>query len=87
MKRVVQTPPAGADITHVKPPSAVWSPQKWTVATLTGSVLTSEIQGAGKTRRGSAHVNNFDIGKERDSNFIYGPAIPRTFFLGLTFNH
>lgn len=27
----------------------------------------------------------FDIGKERDSGFIYGPALPRTFFLGLKF--
>lgn len=30
-----------------------------------------------------AYQNDFDRGKDRDSNFIYGPAIPRTFFIGL----
>ncbi len=32
-----------------------------------------------------AYQNDFDIGKERDSNYIYGPATPRTFFVGLKF--
>jgi outer membrane receptor for ferrienterochelin and colicins len=31
----------------------------------------------------NAYQNDFDIGKNRDSNFIYGPAQPRTFFVGL----
>jgi outer membrane receptor for ferrienterochelin and colicins len=31
----------------------------------------------------NAYQNDFDIGKNRDSNFIYGPAAPRTFFIGL----
>ncbi|WBX73881.1 TonB-dependent receptor [Tenacibaculum pacificus] len=29
-----------------------------------------------------AYQTSFDIGKERDSNFIYGPAAPRTYTLG-----
>ena len=29
------------------------------------------------------YQNDFDTGKNRDSNFIYGPALPRTFFVGL----
>ena len=29
-----------------------------------------------------AYQTSFDIGKERDSNFIYGPANPRTYTLG-----
>tara|TARA_Y100001936_G_C16074389_1_gene672993 strand:- start:118 stop:2412 length:2295 start_codon:yes stop_codon:yes gene_type:complete len=29
------------------------------------------------------YQDNFDVGKNRDSNFVYGPAIPRTFFLGI----
>ena len=29
-----------------------------------------------------AYQTNFDVGKERDSNFIYGPANPRTYTLG-----
>ena len=29
------------------------------------------------------YQNDFDIGKNRDSNFVYGPAQPRTFYLGL----
>jgi len=26
----------------------------------------------------------FDSSKNRDSNFIYGPSLPRTIYLGLT---
>ena len=29
------------------------------------------------------YQNDFDIGKNRDSNYIYGPALPRTFYLGI----
>lgn len=31
------------------------------------------------------YQNDFDIGKNRDSNYIYGPGRPRTFFMGLKF--
>lgn len=31
----------------------------------------------------NAYQNQFDIGKNRDSNFIYGPAQPRTIFGGI----
>ncbi|RME98992.1 MAG: TonB-dependent receptor [Bacteroidetes bacterium] len=31
----------------------------------------------------NAYQNEFDIGKNRDSNFVYGPAQPRTLFLGI----
>jgi len=31
----------------------------------------------------NAYQNNFDIGKNRDSNFVFGPSLPRTFFLGV----
>jgi len=31
----------------------------------------------------NAYQDDFDIGKDRDSNFIYGPSAPRTFFVGL----
>ena len=31
----------------------------------------------------NAYQQSFDIGKNRDSNFVFGPAQPRTFFLGL----
>lgn len=31
----------------------------------------------------NAYQSDFDIGKNRDSNFIYGPGLPRTFFIGL----
>lgn len=30
-----------------------------------------------------SYQNDFDISKNRDSNYIYGPNLPRTFFLGL----
>ncbi len=31
----------------------------------------------------NSYQDNFDSGKNRDSNFIYGPAAPRTIFLGI----
>jgi len=27
--------------------------------------------------------SDFDLGKNRDSNYVYGPALPRTVFIGL----
>ena len=34
----------------------------------------------------NAYQTDFDLGKERDSNYIYGPATPRTYFVGLKFS-
>ena len=31
----------------------------------------------------NAYQQNFDSGKNRDSNFVYGPAAPRTIFMGI----
>lgn len=31
----------------------------------------------------NTYQDDFDIGKNRDSNYIYGPALPRTIFIGL----
>ena len=31
----------------------------------------------------NAYQNDFDTGKNRDSNYVYGPGTPRTFFIGL----
>lgn len=31
----------------------------------------------------NAYQKHFDIGKNRDSNFVYGPAAPRTYYLGV----
>ena len=31
----------------------------------------------------NAYQNDFDTGKNRDSGYIYGPALPRTIFIGL----
>ena len=31
----------------------------------------------------NAYQSDFDLGKNRDSNYIYGPNAPRTFFIGL----
>ena len=30
-----------------------------------------------------AYQSDFDTGKNKDSNYIYGPATPRTIFIGL----
>ena len=34
----------------------------------------------------NSYQTDFDTGKNRDSNYIYGPAAPRTFFVGLSIN-
>jgi len=31
----------------------------------------------------NAYQDDFDTGKNRDSNYVYGPGMPRTFFIGL----
>ena len=31
----------------------------------------------------NAYQSNFDIGKNRDSNFVFGPSLPRTIYLGI----
>ncbi len=31
----------------------------------------------------NAYQNDFDSGKNRDSNYVYGPSLPRTFFVGV----
>ncbi|MDX5436466.1 MAG: TonB-dependent receptor, partial [Pontibacter sp.] len=31
------------------------------------------------------YQQDFDLGKDRDSNYVYGPARPRTFYIGLKF--
>jgi outer membrane receptor for ferrienterochelin and colicins len=31
----------------------------------------------------NAYQNDFDTGKNRDNNYIYGPGMPRTFFMGV----
>lgn len=34
----------------------------------------------------NAYRNDFDTGKNRDNNDVYGPAAPRTFFVGVQVN-
>ena len=31
----------------------------------------------------NAYQSNFDIGKNRDSNFVFGPSLPKTFYIGM----
>lgn len=31
------------------------------------------------------YQSDFDLGKNRDSNYVYGPALPRTVFVGIKF--
>jgi outer membrane receptor for ferrienterochelin and colicins len=34
----------------------------------------------------NSYQEDFDIGKNRDSNFVFGPGLPRTFFVGVKFS-
>ncbi len=43
-----------------------------------------EISGGVKNILDS-YQTDFDTGKNRDSNYIYGPSMPRTIFIGLKF--
>lgn len=46
--------------------------------------LNSEIElYSGVKNIFNAYQEQFDIGKNRDSNFVYGPAQPRTFYIGV----
>lgn len=46
--------------------------------------LNSELElYAGVKNIFNNYQEDFDIGKNRDSNFIYGPALPRTLFVGI----
>ncbi|GAB3195885.1 outer membrane receptor for ferrienterochelin and colicins [Pontibacter aydingkolensis] len=40
---------------------------------------------AGVQNMFNQYQKDFDIGKNRDSNYLYGPARPRTFYVGLKF--
>ena len=31
----------------------------------------------------NAYQDDFDTGRNRDSNYVYGPGLPRTFYLGI----
>jgi outer membrane receptor for ferrienterochelin and colicins len=31
----------------------------------------------------NSYQESFGIGKNRDSNFVYGPSLPRTFYIGM----
>jgi len=31
----------------------------------------------------NSYQSNFDIGKNRDSNFVFGPSLPRTIYVGI----
>jgi outer membrane receptor for ferrienterochelin and colicins len=54
--------------------------------TITSKKLGTNLQVFGGVKNiFDAYQNDFDIGKERDSNYIYGPATPRTVFIGIKF--
>ncbi|MFT6324929.1 MAG: outer membrane receptor for ferrienterochelin and colicins [Halieaceae bacterium] len=40
---------------------------------------------AGLKNLTNAYQSDFDTGKNRDSNYIYGPSLPRTVFVGIKF--
>ena len=61
----------------------------WELNTKIGYIVESEKLGFSLEIYGgiknifNEYQDDFDIGKNRDSNYIYGPALPRTFFIGL----
>mgnify|MGYP003477914799 FL=1 len=61
----------------------------WEFNTKIGYILESQKLGfdleiyGGIKNIFNEYQDDFDMGKNRDSNYIYGPALPRTFFIGL----
>ncbi|PKB42295.1 outer membrane receptor for ferrienterochelin and colicins [Cellulophaga sp. RHA19] len=52
--------------------------------TFTASKLNANIElFSGVKNITNAYQNDFDTGKNRDSNYVYGPYLPRTIFVGL----
>ena len=47
-----------------------------------GSSFSLQIN-AGAQNIFNSFQNDFDSGADRDSGYIYGPTLPRTFFLGV----
>ena len=46
--------------------------------------MQSEIEFyAGVKNIFNSYQSNFDIGKNRDSNFVFGSSLPRTFYIGI----
>ena len=62
----------------------------WELNTKIGYIVQSDNLGfdleiyGGVKNIFNEYQDDFDIGKNRDSNYIYGPALPRTFFIGLS---
>ena len=53
--------------------------------TFESKLVNIEIYGGLKNIFNS-YQNDFDLGKNRDSNYIYGPAMPRSIFIGIKIN-
>lgn len=51
---------------------------------LCGHSITMQLSG-GVNNVLNAYQKDFDKGKERDSNYIYGPMMPRSYYLGVRF--
>jgi len=70
----------------------VWTPSFSELNTRFSYTLLSERLGMemeayfGVKNLLNAYQSDFDKGKNRDSNYIYGPAMPRTYFIGIRLN-
>jgi len=52
--------------------------------TVPSNLLNSSLEFYGGVKNiFNAYQDDFDIGKNRDSNYVYGPGLPRVFFIGM----
>ena len=52
--------------------------------TFPSKILSSSLELYGGVKNiFNAYQDDFDIGKNRDSNYVYGPGLPRVFFIGM----
>ena len=75
-------PEQGADEYKTSSPFSEWSFRTGYTFSFKGIGSGLEVFGGIKNIT-NAYQDDFDSGKNRDSNYIYGPALPRTAFIGL----
>ena len=87
MQHSAYTLPNGVEM----PDSEVETPSFWDLGLKIGytfnlsDIIKLEVN-AGVKNIFDAYQNDIDVGAGRDSAYIYGPSLPRTYFFGVKFH-
>ena len=75
-----------AHVTSLPSPHGVGTMGKAAYDFVFGKGLTLQVNG-GVQNVTNSYQNDFDKGWNRDSAYIYGPSLPRSFFAGMKFSY